>query len=150
MPGQEHGHVCGEKWVVRKEGRLLQHPALVKDGGEGQWWHCWPSWEAEEEQGWSGEGLWSGQAGGHQVGMSRGQRAEGPSAQEGPLGCGQRREGHGRVMGRKGPGPAPGRLLVVSQRTRALSGTAPACARSPRGNLGLALTPLLTGALGLK
>ena len=92
-------------------------------------------------------GLWSGQAGRHQVGLSRGQRAEGPSAQEGPLGCGQRREGHGRVMGRKGPGPALGGLLMVSQRTRALSGTAPACAR---GHLGLALTPLLTGAWGLK
>lgn len=62
MPGQEHGHVCGEKWVVRKEGRLPQHPALVKDGGAGQWWHCWPSWEAEEEQGWSGEWavVWAG------------------------------------------------------------------------------------------
>lgn len=98
-------------------------------------------------------GLWSGQAGGHQVGMSRGQRAEGPSAQEGPLGCGQRREGHGRVMRRKGPGPALGRLLVVSQCTRALSGTAPVCARSltcPQGHLGLALTLLLTGSLGLK
>lgn len=55
MPGREHGHVRGGKWVVRMEGRLPQYPALVKDGGEGQWWHCWPSWEAEEEQGWSGE-----------------------------------------------------------------------------------------------
>lgn len=62
MPGQEHGHVHGEKWVVRKEGEAPPAPRPGEDGGEGQWWHCWPSWEAEEEQGWRGEWavVWAG------------------------------------------------------------------------------------------
>lgn len=71
-------------------------------------------------------GLWSGQAGGHQVGMSGRQRTEGPSAREGPLGCGQRR-GPRKGNGEKGSRPSPGKAPRVSQCTLALSGTAPLC-----------------------
>ena len=117
--------------LLGRRGRLPQHPALVKMVVKDSGGTVGRAGRQRRSRVGGESGLWSGQAGGHQVGMSRRQRAEGPSAREGPLGCGQRREGHGRVMGRKGPGPAPGRLLVVSQCTLALSGTAPPCAWSP-------------------
>lgn len=89
--GQRGGCADGDRWAGAKEreaSRSLPGPTL----GEAWRWYCWwYCWEAEGE-----DEFQSGQAGGHQVEISRRQGAEGPGTLERCLGCGQSGEGPGR------------------------------------------------------
>lgn len=72
-----------------------------------------------------------------------GEEAEGSSAQEGPLGCGQSRQGHGSCEGEKRVQAQPLEGCLWH-----LSVPFALCLVCPQGHLGLALTPPVDRFMG--